>query len=488
MADKAHGRIDRKLAAMERHLTEIYTEAQGGIQKKAAAYFEKFAKADEEKRDLVRIGRLTEAEYEAWRKGKMMYGKRFSELKENIAQQLLRVNETATAYINGQLPEVYSLGYNALESSVDGVGGYSFTLVDADTVRTLATADGSLLPSRVLDPAKDIPWNMKKVNAQVLQGILQGESIPDIAGRMQNVTDMNRTAAVRTARTMVTGAENKGRLDSYARAEADGIMLQKEWLATNDARVRHWHAELDGQLRDREDPFENSVGKIMFPGDPSADGANVYNCRCSMAARIISIGKTKIADRLDKADRETVQDVIEKDPKGFDIRQKMLYNEKADKEQLSEYKSRLGKDAPRSLPEFRQIKYYDSDAYDELKSYYRYRGRVPEATKSDFQIAKRIKANGIVGTIRVPAAKMDVSNISAADNHAFRHGCTLKDAKNYIENAKVSIGRQRWDGYSINFYSLDGAAYIDHASGKVKTIFSKVDFDPQTKEMMGEFE
>lgn len=291
MADKAHGRIDRKLAAMERHLTEIYTEAQGGIQKKAAAYFEKFAKADEEKRDLVKIGRLTEAEYEAWRKGKMMYGKRFTELKENIAQQLLHVNETATAYINGQLPEVYSLGYNALESSVDGVGGYSFTLVDADTVRTLATADGSLLPSRVLDPAKDIPWNMKKVNAQVLQGILQGESIPDIAGRMQNVAEMNRTAAVRTARTMVTGAENKGRLDSYARAEADGIMLQKEWLATNDGRVRHWHAELDGQLRDREDPFENAVGKIMFPGDPSADGANVYNCRCSMAAKVIGFAK-----------------------------------------------------------------------------------------------------------------------------------------------------------------------------------------------------
>ena len=291
MADKAHGRIDRKLAAMERHLTEIYTEAQGGIQKKAAAYFEKFAKADEEKRDLVRIGRLTEAEYEKWRKGKMMYGKRFTELKENIAQQLLRVNETATAYINGQLPEVYSLGYNALEGTVDGEGGYSFTLVDADTVRTLATADGSLLPSRVLDPAKDIPWNMKKVNAQVLQGILQGESIPDIAGRMQNVAEMNRTAAVRTARTMVTGAENKGRLDSYARAEADGIMLQKEWLATNDARVRHWHAELDGQLRDREDPFENAVGKIMFPGDPSADGANVYNCRCSMAAKVIGFAK-----------------------------------------------------------------------------------------------------------------------------------------------------------------------------------------------------
>ena len=33
----------------------------------------------------------------------------------------------------------------------------------------------------------------------VLQGILQGESIPKIAARMQNVTGSNAKAAVRTA-------------------------------------------------------------------------------------------------------------------------------------------------------------------------------------------------------------------------------------------------------------------------------------------------
>jgi hypothetical protein len=297
MADKAHGKIDRKLAAMERRLTEIYTEAQGGIQKKAAAYFEKFAKADEEKRDLVKIGRVTEAEYEAWRKGKMMYGKRFTELKENIAHQLLRVNETATAYINGKLPEVYSLGYNALEDAVDGVGGYSFTLVDADTVRTLATADGSLLPSRVLDPAKDIPWNMKKVNAQVLQGILQGESIPDIARRLATeIPTANERSAITAARTIVTGAENKGRQDSYKRAEADGIILKKGWLSSDQpGRTRDWHmpGAFESLIVDIDDPFINEMGEIMYPGDPSADGANVYNCRCSMTAVVVGFRKVK---------------------------------------------------------------------------------------------------------------------------------------------------------------------------------------------------
>ena len=191
------------------------------------------------------------------------------------------------------MPEVYALNYNALAETVDGVGGYSFTLTDRDTVKHLATTDKSLLPFRELDPAKDIPWNMKKINSQVLQGIIQGESIPNISKRIMNVQEMNKDAAIRSARTIVTGAENKGRQDSYERATADGIIIKREWIATNDARTRDWHTELDGQLADVDEYFENAIGLIKYPGDPSADGANVYNCRCTIAAKVIGFKKVK---------------------------------------------------------------------------------------------------------------------------------------------------------------------------------------------------
>jgi SPP1 gp7 family putative phage head morphogenesis protein len=293
MADKAHVLTDKKLEEMEKHLSAIYSEAQKDIQKKADEYFDKFKKADEEKRKLVKQGKLTEDEYKQWRQNKIMYGKRFTAMKEDVAKQLLNVNQTATAYINGELPEVYALNYNALADSVDGVGGYSFTLVDRDTVKHLATTDKSLLPFRELDPAKDIPWNMKKINSQVLQGIVQGESIPKISKRILNVQEMNKDAAIRSARTIVTGAENKGRLDSFKRAEADGIILEKEWIATSDSRTRDWHNELDGATMPIDKPFENAIGKIMFPGDPSADGANVYNCRCSMASVVKGFKKVR---------------------------------------------------------------------------------------------------------------------------------------------------------------------------------------------------
>lgn len=290
MADKAHRLTDEKLEEMEKRLSAIYSRAEKEIQKTADEYFAKFAKQDEAKRKLLEQGKITEDEYKKWRKGKVMYGKRFTEMKEQCAKQLLNVNQTALAYVNGELPEVYAINYNALAGSVDGVGGYSFTLVDADTVRNLAVTDTSLLPYKEIDPSKDIPWNMKKINAETLQGILQGESMDKIAKRLRNVQEMNKTQAIRSARTIVTGAENKGRQDSYAQAEADGIILQKEWLATNDGRTRHSHAALDGAIVDQDKKFDNG---LMYPGDPSGRPEEVYNCRCTLVAKVTGFNKVQ---------------------------------------------------------------------------------------------------------------------------------------------------------------------------------------------------
>ena len=291
MADKAHILTDEKLEEMEKRLSAIYSRAEKEIQKTADEYFSKFAKQDEAKRKLLEQGKISEDEYTKWRKGKVMYGKRFTEMKEQCAKQLLNVNQTAMAYINGELPEVYALNYNALEIAVDGVGGYSFTLVDADTVRNLAVTDTSLLPYKEIDPAKDIPWNMKKINAETLQGIVQGESMDKIAKRMMNVQEMNKTQAIRSARTIVTGAENKGRQDSYARATADGIILQKEWISTNDSRTRHSHAALDGATVDQDKKFGNG---LMYPGDPSGRPEEVWNCRCTVAAVVKGFKKAQV--------------------------------------------------------------------------------------------------------------------------------------------------------------------------------------------------
>ena len=301
MADTAHRLTDEKLEEMEKRLSAIYSRAEKEIQKTADEYFARFAKQDEAKRKLLEQGKITEDEYKKWRRGKVMYGKRFTEMKEQCAKQLLNVNQTALAYVNGELPEVYAINYNALASSVDGVGGYSFTLVDADTVRNLAVTDTSLLPYKELNPAKDIPWNMKKINAETLQGILQGESMDKISKRILSVQKMNEEAAIRSARTIVTNAECKGRQDSYQRAKDDGIILRKYWLATYDKRARDWHKEAGNKYNEDNaieiDEFFVVDGEDMLhPGDSEhgAGGHNIYNCRCSIASKVIGFKKVQV--------------------------------------------------------------------------------------------------------------------------------------------------------------------------------------------------
>ena len=101
------------------------------------------------------------------------------------------------------------------------------------------------------------------------------------------VTEMNKVSALRNARTSVTSAQNKGRLDAMQKAKDDGVIIQKEWIAAQDARTREAHAELDRQRVDIDEPFVNSIGQIMYPGDPNAHPSNVYNCRCTLAQVVL---------------------------------------------------------------------------------------------------------------------------------------------------------------------------------------------------------
>lgn len=288
MTDKAHALTDRELAKMQRHLSAIYARAEKELQEKANKYFKRFEELDAKQRKLVDAGKLTEEEYKRWRKNKIMTGRHWTQMKEQTAQELLQANRTAQEYINGRLPGVYSLNYNSTGEAIQrAVSGYSFEMVDASTVKNLATSDKTLLPYKYVDGKKDVRWNTAKVNSEVLQGIVQGESIPKIAKRLQNVTEMNRASAIRNARTTVTSAENKGRMDMLHDAADKGVIVHKVWLAAIDARTREAHMLLDGQEQEIDDPFDSELGPIMYPGDVDADPANTYNCRCSLIYKVV---------------------------------------------------------------------------------------------------------------------------------------------------------------------------------------------------------
>lgn len=280
---------DKKLQTLERKLKQTYKQAQKDIEKKTAIFFEKTAKKDAVMQGKLSAGKITQEEYDHWRRGKMLYGENWKAQQESIAKVLADTNKVATAMINAEKADVFAFAgnYTAYEFEHGFGVNFGFDLYDEKSVERLLRDNPKILPKKKLDPAKDIPWNMRNVRAQVTQGIIQGESIPKIAKRLAEVVpNRNEHQMVLHARTAMTGAQNGGRMERYKEAEDLGIKFKKVWTATLDNRTRDEHRDLDGQAVNPDEPFKIHGEKIMFPGDPEADPSLVYNCRCTLTTEL----------------------------------------------------------------------------------------------------------------------------------------------------------------------------------------------------------
>ena len=288
-----------KLEEMERHLRGIYsraekelgeawkaymTEASSKIEKLGEAYGAAKATGNA---DAIRAAGIAVSKAKQER---TILNARYQALTKDSAQSITKVNQTAAAYINGQLPQIYSVNYNEVARVANKAvtarisGRVSFELVDAGTIKRLSTVEENLLPYKVVNGKLDVRWNVAKINAEVTQGILQGESIPNISKRLSAVLDMNKTSAIRNARTTVTSAENKGRVDMMHDAAEKGVIMKKGWSAHTDGRERASHAALDGDFVDIDDEFANG---LQYPGDPDGEPEEVYNCRCSLVYDVV---------------------------------------------------------------------------------------------------------------------------------------------------------------------------------------------------------
>lgn len=304
--DAAHRATDKELERIEKKLTQIYSQAAKELGEKSEKYFERFKVLDQQKRALVKAGKMTEADYKKWRQGKIMTGEHWKEMQKQAAQRLTEADRIAVEYTNGRLPYVYSLNYNSVAEGLEtGLKGYSFELVDEATVRNLAESDKTLLPYKKIDRKKAERWHTARVNAEVTQGIIQGESIPEIAKRLKtNVGMTAKGSAVRNARTSVTSAENKGRIDMLHDAREKGVIVDKIWIAAHDSRTREAHLDLDGQQVSEDEMFQSILGEIEYPGDPDADPANTYNCRCSLGYKVVGFAEQQKDELLENGENE----------------------------------------------------------------------------------------------------------------------------------------------------------------------------------------
>ena len=94
------------------------------------------------------------------------------------------------------------------------------------------------------------------------------------------------------------------------------------------------------------------------------------------------------------------------------------------------------------------------------------------------KIKADMKAAGMRGEINLKPQIPDVSKLSFDEHHVNQerqHNVTETEAKSYIQNAVFST--TKWKGKFTNYYSDEGATFVDNEAQYIRTAFRKEQYD-----------
>lgn len=326
--------MDEQLEQIEDRLSALYANAAFEVNAEWMAFSKTFAENDAKMRTSMEAGRITDAEYELWRQKQILQTDLYKATVDKMTDTMVKTDIAAIAMVNGEMPLVVAESYNFvqalgwMEAEQAGLSVGTFQVYNADSVQALMRQETNLL--KQVNIPEDERWNSEKINQQIATSIMKGEPIDTVADRLQQVTNMDRNAAIRNARTLMTAAENFGRMEAADDLHRKGIPVEEEWSAIHDERTRYTHTLLDGTRRNADGYFGEGIidTPLRFPADPLGDPEEIYNCRCRASIVLKGIDHSNDDELYEKF-------MLENDPKSWDAIQE---RRKADEEAFQKTK------------------------------------------------------------------------------------------------------------------------------------------------------
>lgn len=216
---------------------------------------------------------------------KTFRGKEWNKQREELAEILYETNVLCAQDMNDCIDDIFIDSYNRQSYATEkhylrNVGLILLTPVILNQMKKAHTVN---LPYKSVNKAKDMAWNLKRIQNEFTNATIVGK---DIVAVVKNAVVGLSHRGLSGIETVIDyslrGVQALGEYESMVDAQRKGIDLQKQWLATLDTHTRDTHQELDGQIRDLQDPFEVDEYEIMYPREPSAPPEMIINCRCTM--------------------------------------------------------------------------------------------------------------------------------------------------------------------------------------------------------------
>lgn len=205
-------------------------------------------------------------------------------LKTQINGILDAMNAKQFDKISDYLTQCYEKGFLGTLYDLQGQGIPLIFPIDQEQVTRALTVDSKLSKSLYESLGEDVTELKKRVRTELSRGISQAFSYEQIAKNIRNQTKIGFNRSMRIARTEGHRISQQATFNAQHKAKAAGADIVKQWDSTLDGRTRPMHRELDGQIRELDDPFEVGIFKAQYPsgfGVPFMD----IQCRCCLLQR-----------------------------------------------------------------------------------------------------------------------------------------------------------------------------------------------------------
>lgn len=199
--------------------------------------------------------------------------------------ELTKVAGTTNAAVSGRLVSIpgsiykdtYSMSAYAIDPSRPSWG-----VIPKSAVESVANNPLDKIARNTLTQT-----TREGIRRAVVQGVMQGQSYPDMAKALKKVYEVSAYKAQVIARTEGQRAMAEGQRDILDKSQSLGIKIRLFWDAYLDSRTRDNHAFMNGREAVEHDGqlmfyYEPTGQWVTGPMDPSLPAADVIQCRCAL--------------------------------------------------------------------------------------------------------------------------------------------------------------------------------------------------------------
>ncbi|MBW1853089.1 MAG: hypothetical protein JRJ00_00140 [Deltaproteobacteria bacterium] len=145
---------------------------------------------------------------------------------------------------------------------------------------------------------------LQKINSAIEVGLRTGTGLRETGRKIQAIIGDEavkaglqtysgaRAGAAKIARTEGLRNITSGFMAEIQQASAQGLDVQKMWLATLDDRTRHSHANTDGQIRNKDQNFNVNGSEGQAPRLTGVAKEDI-NCRCDAIILVDGVEPTQ---------------------------------------------------------------------------------------------------------------------------------------------------------------------------------------------------